>query len=167
MKKGFTIIEIVVVIGIIAVLSAVVLYTTTQYISKGKDSNIAGSLSVLVVAGENWYGGYSNSYNNFCDPTKNSVIENVISQMPININGDCYSDLIDKLTWGTTGKGSGKGNPAGLCCNVATSGQAWVAWATDFTTPANVYCVDSRGVKKDIAKTLAFVFNSPNFYQCP
>ena len=153
MNKGFTLIELVVVVGIIAVLSSIVLYTTTQYISKGKDSNIAGNMSVLVVAGENWYGGNSNSYESFCDPQANSVIENVITQMPENPNGDCYSNLVDKQTWGTTGTGSGDGNPKGLCCHVdQTTGQAWVAWARDFTNPDNVFCVDSRGVKKDVEK---------------
>jgi prepilin-type N-terminal cleavage/methylation domain-containing protein len=152
-NKGFTLIELVVVVAIIAILSSVILYTTTQYIGKGKDSNIAGSLSVLIVAGESWYGGNGNSYSNFCDPKTNSVIENVISQMPVNINGYCYNSTTDKLLWGTSGNTAGNGNPAGICCKVDVTGQSWVAWAREFTTPANIYCVDSRGVKKDVTAT--------------
>lgn len=159
-SNGFTLIELVVVVAIIAILSAVVLYTTTQYISKGKDSNIAGSLSVLVVAGESWYGGNNNSYSDFCDPTKNSVIENVISQMPDNKLGDCYYTSDDN----TAGNGAGQGNSAGICCHVDISGQAWVAWARDFINPGNVFCVDSRGVKRDIAKTSALTIASS---KCP
>ena len=37
-QKGFTIIELIVVIAIIAILAAIVMVNVTQYINKGKDA---------------------------------------------------------------------------------------------------------------------------------
>jgi len=153
MNKGFTLIELIVTIAIIAVLSAIILFSVTQYINKGKDSNISGNLAVLIPAGEVWYNGNSSSYNtpaSFCNPNQNSVIQNIISQMPVNPAGSCYYNPYpaDSSMWGTAGTGSGAGNPAGVCC--AAASQAWVACAKELTTPANVYCVDSRAVKKEV-----------------
>ena len=143
-NRGFTLIELIVVIAITAVLSAVILFSVTIYINKGRDANVYGNLSVLVTAGEAYYGGNSNSYAGFCDPTQasGSVLKNVLSQMPTNINGPCYASTLTATT-----------NPQGACCTVATGtnvGLAWVAYAKEFTTPTSMYCVDSRGVKEDI-----------------
>ena len=44
-SKGFTIIELIVVIAIIAVLATIVLVNVTQYINRGKDAAIKGNLS--------------------------------------------------------------------------------------------------------------------------
>jgi len=46
-SKGFTIIELIVVIAIIAVLAAIVLVNVTQYINKAKTSSIQANLSTL------------------------------------------------------------------------------------------------------------------------
>ena len=48
-QKGFTIIELIVVIAIIAVLAAIVLVNVTQYINKGKDAAARGNLSTLLT----------------------------------------------------------------------------------------------------------------------
>jgi len=48
-SKGFTIIELIVVIAIIAVLAAIVLVNVTQYIAKGKDSSIKGNMSSMAT----------------------------------------------------------------------------------------------------------------------
>ncbi|HCC60067.1 MAG: hypothetical protein A2402_01320 [Candidatus Staskawiczbacteria bacterium RIFOXYC1_FULL_37_43] len=48
-SKGFTIIELIVVIAIIAVLATIVLVNVTQYINRGKDAAIKGNLSSLLI----------------------------------------------------------------------------------------------------------------------
>ncbi len=139
LSKGFTLVELIVVVAIIAVLSGVILFSTILYINKGKDSNIAGNLAVLVPAGEVYY-NMDSTYAGFCDATKNtSVLRNSLGQMPKNENGNCYSPSITSTT-----------NPAGVCCGVSNNGQAWAACAFEFTNPSAAICVDSRGVKKEI-----------------
>ena len=86
MQKGFTLIEIIVVMAIIAVLYGIILFSVNLYISKGKDSNVSGNLAILVPAGEVWYNA-NNSYAGFCG---SSTVLNAILQMPENKNGACY-----------------------------------------------------------------------------
>jgi len=50
-QKGFTIIELIVVIAIIAVLAGIVLVNVTSYINKGKDVSAKGNLTSLVTNG--------------------------------------------------------------------------------------------------------------------
>ena len=143
-NSGFTLIELVITITIVGVLSGVILFATTQYINKGKDSNISANLSILIPAGEVYYTNNGNSYGNgsfngFCDVDESNVLKNSISQMPQRIsastNGDCWDS---------------QKNASGVCCNVAEDGQSWAACAQEFTDPNSAWCVDSRGVKKQI-----------------
>jgi prepilin-type N-terminal cleavage/methylation domain-containing protein len=135
MQKGFTLIEIIVVMAIIAVLYGIILFSVNLYISKGKDSNVSGNLAILVPAGEVWYNSYV-TYSNFCDPAQNSALNNAISQTPDQPTGaPCYNASTKK----------------GVCCKVASDGLSWAACAREFVTQTYAYCVDSRGVKKDIA----------------
>ena len=134
--KGFTLIELIVVITIITVLSSIILFSVNQYVAKGKDSSIEGNMTVLVPSGEAYYNGPGqNSYgqsggSNFCN---SSVVTTAMSQMPKNTNSACPSTAQ---------------NPTGLCCRVDDYGQAWAACAKLFATQT-AYCVDSRGMKED------------------
>ena len=125
-NRGFTLIELVVVIAVIVILSAIILFTVNQYINKGKDSNIKGNLVVLVASGEVYYNGPGgNSYrasvdSDFCD---SSVVINAFSRIPSNASPEC---------------------------EVNSSGDRWVACAQLFTDTSKAYCVDSRGVKEEI-----------------
>lgn len=49
MQKGFTIIELIVVIAIIAILAAIVLLNVTQYINKGKDAAIKSNFYTIFT----------------------------------------------------------------------------------------------------------------------
>jgi len=157
-SKGFTLMELIVVIAITAVLSAMIMFATTQYINRGKDSNIAGNMAILIPAGEVWYNGNSNNYSGFCDPTTpngNSVLRNSILQMPQNASGYCSwvpspGSPPNYFLWGTSGTGTYKGNPAGVCCFVNPTGDAWVAYVKEFADTTHIYCIDSRGQKEDI-----------------
>jgi len=134
-KRGFTLVELVVTVAIIAVLSGIILFSVSQYISKGKDASVSGYLATLIPAGEVFYNGNGNSYVNFCDPTKNSVLNDIILEAPQNTSGPCYVP----------------GNYPGGCCG-ATS-QAWATCVREFTNPKLDFCADSRGVQKQICNS--------------
>ncbi len=63
-SKGFTIIELLVVVAIIAVLAAIVLVNVTQYINKGKDAAIKGNMSTILTNGAIYYDSVGN-YTSF------------------------------------------------------------------------------------------------------
>ena len=60
-SKGFTIIELLVVVAIIAVLAAIVLINVTSYIAKGKDAAIKGNLATILINGAVFYDAASPS----------------------------------------------------------------------------------------------------------
>ena len=64
--KGFTIIELIVVIAIIAVLSAIVLVNVTSYIAKSKDASIKGNMTTVQTNAAAFYDQQStNTYVGF------------------------------------------------------------------------------------------------------
>jgi len=63
-SKGFTIIELLVVVAIIAVLAAIVLVNVTSYINKGKDAAIQGNMSSMLVNGAVYFDNNGN-YTSF------------------------------------------------------------------------------------------------------
>jgi prepilin-type N-terminal cleavage/methylation domain-containing protein len=138
--KGFTIIELIVAIAIVSVLSGMILFSVTQYINKGKDSNISGGLSSLIPAGEVWYNGNSSNPNSYTDFCTASVVLNVFNNMPTGANPVCYVD---------------------------SGGQKWAACAKKLTSTTVAYCVDSRGMKNEILLTTCSGFVSNTVSQCP
>ena len=120
-QKGFTIIELIVVIAIIAVLATIVAINVTQYIAKGKDASIQGNLANVLTNAAVIFDA-SNTYTGMC--TKSSIATALTA-----IDG----------TEGATGKSD---------CNATAD--AWAACGQLINTDA-YYCVDSTGAKKSIA----------------
>src|SRR3989344_5575752 len=128
-NKGFTIIELIVVIAIIAVLAAIVLVNVTQYIAKGRDAAIKGNLSSLATNAAVYY-----------DDTALG-------------NGDFVGFSAD------TTLGCGAGGPisaaivatgsALVCAETTTTGVDWCGCAQLRTDQTDYFCVDSAGSKKE------------------
>ncbi len=127
-SKGFTIIELLVVVAIIAVLTGIVLVNVTSYINKGKDAAIKANLSTVLTNSAVYYDTNGN-YSSFCTSANFTVPESAI----LSANNG---------TAGTNTK----------CVGTAT---ATCACATLKVTSGNVYCVDSTGYKKETTNTCA------------
>jgi len=54
-STGFTVIELLVVVAIIAVLTAIVLFNVSSYLNKGKDAAAKANLATMIVNGAVWY----------------------------------------------------------------------------------------------------------------
>jgi len=63
--KGFTIIELIVVIAVIAVLSTIVLANVTDYIGKGKDAAIKEQAKQVQTAATDFF-STNNTYTGVC-----------------------------------------------------------------------------------------------------
>ena len=150
MKKGFTLIELIITVAIVGVLSSIVMFSVNVYLSKGKDANISSNLAVLIPAGEVYYTG-NGSYLDFCDPDENSILSNSYDQMPFPTeNQNCSGGLT-----------------SGLCCFVNVAGDAWAACAQKFSGENTAFCVDSRGVRRDITNDQCISLNTQSPLQCP
>ncbi len=124
-SKGFTIIELLVVVAIIAVLTGIVLVNVTAYINKGKDAAIKGNLSTILTNSAVFYDTNS-SYTNFCTNAYVTVPNAAIT--------------------------AAGGTPT---CTANITNTAFCACSTLKVTAGNVFCVDSTGYKKETANTCA------------
>ncbi|MCX6718699.1 MAG: prepilin-type N-terminal cleavage/methylation domain-containing protein [Candidatus Staskawiczbacteria bacterium] len=133
-SKGFTIIELIVVIAIIAVLAAIVLVNVTGYINKGKDAAAQGNLASLITNGATWFAG---------DTT------------PVNAKPGTYNGFITGTGTGAAGYVSvynalvAAGYTVTATCNVAACADPSTNWCAQVTlkSSTNTYCVDSTGNK--------------------
>lgn len=122
-SKGFTIIELIVVIAIIAVLASIVLVNVTQYINKSKNASIKGNMASLMTNATQYFDNNSTLYgSNF-------------------IGSQSY-------TLGASAAASANGGTA-LTAFGSTTTQAWCACSVIYNTgsESGTFCVDSTGYK--------------------
>ncbi len=121
-SKGFTIIELLVVVAIIAVLAAIVLVNVTGYINQGKNAAIKGNLATVLTNGAVFYDTTS-SYSGFCASSNFTAPSAAITSA----------------------------GGAAICAANATN-TAWCACSTLKVTSSEIanstFCVDSTGYKK-------------------
>ena len=129
-SKGFTIIELLVVVAIIAVLAAIVLVNVTSYINKGKDAAIQGNLATQLVNAAVYVdagtGGAGTPYSGFCASSYVTGPEAAIT--------------------------NAGGTPA---CSTNTANTTWCSCSTLKATAGQTFCVDYTGAKKSTAVACA------------
>ncbi len=119
-QKGFTIIELLVVVAIIAVLAAIVLVNVTGYINQGKNAAIKGNLATVLTNGAVYFDTNGN-YTNFC---ANEYV--VAPEAAITAAGGAPSHVCTATAW--------------CACSTMKTTTAEPAGST--------FCVDSTGYKK-------------------
>lgn len=134
-KKGFTIIELVVVIAIIAILASIVLISVSGYMNKAKDSAIKANLSTAQTTATVYLSDKSTS-SGLCTMATDFV--------------KAYNAAV-ALKPSTT-------LPNRALCNESTTDGAWRAFVElnntkECGTWGGFFCVDSTGYKKITCNT--------------
>lgn len=120
-SKGFTIIELLVVVAIIAVLAAIVLVNVTGYINQGKNAAIKGNLSTALTNAAVFYNTNS-AYTNYCTDATYTPVRDAVNAI-VGANPTCTA--------------------------TATAWCACSAMKLTTAEPANsTFCIDSTGYKK-------------------
>lgn len=125
-SKGFTIIELLVVVAIIAVLTGIVLVNVTAYINKGKNAAIQGNMSTLLTNSATYFDGNPSDFG---------------ADFIGDGTGCLASGAIDTAITGAGGT---------LSCFGEATTQAWCGSSNTLpagSAPASTFCVDSTGYK--------------------
>jgi len=136
-EKGFTIIELIVVIAIIVILATIILININGYINKGNDAAVKETMSTLLTDATNFYATNSSFAGVATDP-----------------------DYL-KATTGIGGSGGTTGLKYTLvtACDTANdcSGSSikWCACIQEKAVTTNYFCVDSSGVRKEVTTACA------------
>jgi prepilin-type N-terminal cleavage/methylation domain-containing protein len=126
---GFTIIELVVAIAIIAVLATIVSANVLNYIDKSKNAAIKSNMANLFTYGATYYID-NDSYNNFCSDADTDVFLDEINEIADPNLITCTCDT-------------------GNSCNNAEAWCTVVKLKGSLTSSGNYFCTDSTGKKKE------------------
>lgn len=143
MEKGFTIIELIVVIAIIAVLAGIVLVSVSVYTTKSKDAALKASLGSFPNMVASYLETHSGTTNNVCNPNAgfNTDFQRIVDQT--NSLGVAGS-LVCKDTFGAY---ASNGYYSGGMITCGVPGQ-WLIVATIPSDNSQYWCIDSTGTKK-------------------
>lgn len=135
-KNGFTIVELLVVVGIIGLISAIVLVVLSSARDRGSDANVKANLVQVRVEADLYYSNNSESYGTFAAATCPTAVT----------AGSIFNDqtIINAIASALAAGGNGtrcvaSGNSYAVAVGMKTVGQSW--------------CVDSLGHSKQFAGT--------------
>lgn len=104
-KKGFTILELIVVIAIIATLTTVVMWSISNYKAKNDDAVVKAGMKTVTNQAEIYYLNNGGSYADMCEPVLgDSVVLAALQQINFSSddfasNGGCESDSQNWVAW--------------------------------------------------------------------
>ncbi len=131
-SKGFTIIELIVVIAIIAILASIVLVNVTQYISKAHDAAIKSDMSNIATGMATCFSEYG-SYSNGATPAVYCVANT--AYVPATLSADITKQ-------------------GGTLVTTAAPTTAYCASSKLASDAAKYVCIDSTGVTKESATAI-------------
>jgi len=151
-EKGFTVIELIVVIGIIAALVGIITFVILQFVDKSKDAAAKMNLSSLLV--DSMTQNIDGDYSDMCNDSVYKSIEKVITANEFNfyISSDIASACSTSMnTTSSFSPHTSIGDEEEDISSASTSVNAWAACVILKSDSSHAFCVDSTGVKKIIA----------------
>ena len=118
-QKGFTLLELIVVIAIIAILATVTMWSISSYKAKNDDAVVKAGIKTVINQAEIYNLNNGGSYANMCDPLSDSVVTAALNQIKFS--------AVDF-------------DPAVNCVD---SNQDWVVWA-ELKGGGGTWCADAR-----------------------
>ncbi len=154
-KQGFTLLELLIVVGIIALMAAVVFAALNNARSKGGDAGVKSNLHSIANAAELFFVNNSNSYL----PAGGSTF--TIATCPAYSASGTNMLSKDKTAATSIAQAiSNGGNNGSSCYNSAT---AWAVAVGLKTNASASWCVDSSGVSRQVASVPSSAINSSTF----
>ena len=124
-QKGFTIIELIVVIAIIAVLASIVLVNVTQYIGKAKDTAVKANIDTIIMNATAMLADPTSSLSGFLGTYDYTAAAAQISASNGSVDAVATCDAMD----------------AGDCTAAATL----ICVSSPLVSAGGIYCKDSSG----------------------
>ncbi len=139
-QKGFTIIELIVVIAIIAVLAGIVLVNVTQYIKKAKDTAVKADFKQMQTLSAQMIIDGAPDFGGFCSNEDYGLkVLRLIANANVTDFIVCYDGVSNTIVQGKDVTVSNPG--ASDQCKPSESNPQGKWYAYD----NNNYCVDSTG----------------------
>ena len=137
-KKGFTIIELIVVIAIIAILAAIVMVNVMGYIQKAKRASVASEISSLQIFATDQLVSQGTLYA-FCVPSDTPAMVTFAN----SITGNGYNFTCSSGDGNYSGTGSNSCYPSGT---TQMTSKEWYILACNKNDNTDCFCIDYNGV---------------------
>jgi type IV pilus assembly protein PilA len=153
-KKGFTIMELLIVVAIIAILASIILVATGTARGKGGDAGVKANLQTVRSQSGVFFGDNSNSFL----PAGGSTF--AIATCPAYSATGTNMLSRDKTIADSIARATSNGGNGNSCYN---SAGAWAVAVGLKTSATQSWCVDSGGQSKQVNTAPGSAIHATNF----
>lgn len=153
-KRGFTLLELLVVVGLIAILSAVVIVALNTARGKGGDAGVKSNLHTVKNQAELFLSNNSNSYL----PSGGSTF--AVATCPAYDGSGTNMLSRDSVIASSIAQAVSNGGNGSSCYNSAT---AWAVAVGLKSSSTASWCIDNTGSSKQVASAPASAINGVTF----
>lgn len=139
--RGFTLVELLVVVSIIGILTTVVVVSLTTANTRAKDGAVQADLAGIRASAQLYYNDNS-GYG--------AVAVNSTDDCTTGTTGTLFADAKVMKQVAAANLANGGGTTDDVFCNVSAGGAEYAVFARlpSIASPTTYFCVDSNGVAK-------------------
>lgn len=145
-KRGFTLLELLIVVAIIGILASVVLAALNNARNKGADAGVKSNLANAIRQGEILYNTRTANRDTYTNACTNGTVDGATA-VGAFVLAAARADGLSSV---------GYNNSPAASTSVATCNDSATAWAAEvpLKTAGQMWCVDSTGASKQKSATI-------------